>query len=80
MIEHKDLDDLFSHHPPPNERVVRAHEGLRNFCRSTAAEVLRLTPLCPEQTLAIRKLEEAMFWANAAVARNHGHYDADPTA
>ncbi len=35
-----------------------------------AQYVLALTPESREQSLAVTKLEEAMMWANAAIARN----------
>jgi len=39
-------------------------------CRNAAEELVDLTgPSTREQSLAITHLEEAMFWANAALAR-----------
>lgn len=44
--------------------------AVRGACKVTAQVVLNVTPASREQSLALTKLEEAMFWANAAIARN----------
>lgn len=64
-----ELDERFKHHPPTSETIEEAHNALRESSRSLA-EVVEFT--CPggrEKALALTKIEEAMFWANAAVAR-----------
>ena len=76
----EDLRGRFNYHPPPNEAVVEAHERLRSACYGAAMTVVERTPTCREQSLALTKLEEAMFWANAAVARHHDHYEAEALA
>ncbi len=43
---------------------------LRENAKSLAQLVLDLTPRSREQSLALTKIEEAMMWANAAIARN----------
>lgn len=68
------LRKRFNYRKPPNDAVVKAHERLRAACFGTAMTVVDFTPECREQSVAITKLEEAMFWANAAVARNHDYY------
>lgn len=45
------------------------HELVRGICLSTAGDFDGLLPEGREKALAITKLEEAMFWANAALAR-----------
>lgn len=59
----------FTYHPPKKENIHK-FESLRNMGKITAEAILKYTPCCPEQTLAIRKVEEAIMWANAALARN----------
>ena len=48
--------------------------GRYNFLRENAKEFAKLlTTLCSasrELSLALTKLEEAVFWANASIARN----------
>jgi hypothetical protein len=66
-----DIANRFEYHPPPNDNIVKAHEAVRTTCRMSADILLKATPPGREQSLAITKLEEAMFWANAAIARSH---------
>lgn len=67
-INNADLINRFEYHPPDSTRAL-AHEALRTLHFQLAARVLALTPEGREQSLAITKLEEAMMWANAAIAR-----------
>lgn len=62
-------DKLFIHHPPSPSRVKK-HEGLREFAIQYARYIEENTPSSSERTLAIRKLQEALMWANAALAIN----------
>jgi hypothetical protein len=59
----------FKHHPPKDEDTVAAHEQVRSVLHLTANELIGLCPESRELSLALTKLEEAMFWANAAIAR-----------
>ncbi len=65
-----EIGERFTHHPPPNEHVVRAHEGVRELCGDLATYLAAHLPEGREKALALTKLEETMFWANAAIARN----------
>ncbi|WP_406501815.1 hypothetical protein OHA04_34460 [Streptomyces sp. NBC_01590] len=42
---------------------------MRGACAGLAATIADVCPAGREQDLAITKIEEAMFWANAAIAR-----------
>lgn len=64
-----DLDRRFTYHPPHGDQATR-YETLRGEARVVARAILVLTPKSREQSLALTKLEEAVFWANAAIARN----------
>jgi hypothetical protein len=64
------LEHRFAHHPPRNEQTAQAHESVRSLLQATAILIRDATPTGREQSLALTKLEEAMFWANAAIARN----------
>ena len=63
-----DLERRFTYHPPKEgqpEKYVR----IRN-CAFVLAELV--DGLCPdsrEKSLALTKVEEAVMWANAAIAR-----------
>lgn len=64
-----DVDNRFTHHPPQGDQAQR-YEQLRGRAKSLALEIMSLTPPSREQSLAITALEEAVMWANAAIARN----------
>lgn len=64
-----DPDQIFSYHNLSSAQIERTNK-IRSACRETAEVILQNAPECPEQTLAIRYLEMAMFFSNAAIARN----------
>ncbi len=68
-ITPEDLKNRFSYHEPADDSVAMRHESVRHACLTAAQGVLYDTPPGREQSLAITKLEEAMRWANAAIAR-----------
>lgn len=55
---------------PADEVTGRVHDSIRTECHRTAAFLIDLCPVGRELSLALTKLEEAMFWANAAIARS----------
>jgi len=66
-----DADELavrFTYHPPRLDQPDRYQE-IRSAGLDMAAQVVAATPECREQSLAITAIEEAVFWANAAIAR-----------
>lgn len=74
--KHVTLDELkhrFQFHPADSQNKKDAHERVRQVCLTAADEIVDVTgPASREQSLALTKLEEAMFWANAALARGDG--------
>lgn len=68
MITEKEIENRFRHHTPNQENGYNMSQ-IRSLCSNLATQIVGLTPVSREQTLAIGKLEEAMFWANAAIAR-----------
>lgn len=68
MIGVEEVNRRFRHHPPSPERVS-AHRAVRDQLRVTAMHLDSLLPDGREAALVQTKLEEAMFWANAAIAR-----------
>lgn len=68
-MDRLELDDRFEHHPPTGDRIVTVHEELRSAARALARRIEELCPDGREKSTAVAKTEEAMFWANAAVAR-----------
>ena len=68
-MEVPDLQNRFTYHPPKPEKA-KVYEQIRKQCLDLA---LNLDVWCPEsreKSLAITKLEEVVFWANASIARN----------
>jgi hypothetical protein len=68
-MELSDLDNRFTFHPADSEVKRRAHEHIRSRCRYLAGILNEDLPEGREKALAITNLEQVMFWANAAIAR-----------
>lgn len=64
-----DIEHRFGYHPPKNEATIKEHELVRAQTKGIAHYWSGNLPEGREKSLAITKLEEAMFWANAAIAR-----------
>ena len=64
-----DINRRFDYHPPSPE-VGQQHADVRWALKDVAIYLLDNLPESREASLAITKLEEALFWANAAIARN----------
>jgi hypothetical protein len=69
-MDQTDIDNRFKYHQPPNEDIARSHSAIRSVIMEVANTCNSLLPEGREKSLAITKLEEAMFWANAAIARS----------
>ena len=65
------IENDFKYHPPKTDEIAQLHEYMRAMCKHVAEEMTTLCPDSRERSLAITKLEEAMMWANAAIARNN---------
>lgn len=68
-ISLEDLEKRFTYHPPKEGQAVK-YEEIRREAKNLARIIVNLTPESREQSLALTKLEEVVFWANAAIARN----------
>jgi hypothetical protein len=69
-LTNDELARRFSFHPADTEEKRERHEQVRAICLGASEEIVDVTGApCREQSLAITALEEAMFWANAAIAR-----------
>lgn len=68
-MNQKDLDFIFQYHAPTEEQKGR-YALLRTAGEQFAAQIVALTPPCADQSAAIRKVREAVFTANAAIALN----------
>lgn len=63
------IENNFTYHKPVGDQPAK-YEELRNAGKALAEHIVALTPASREQSVALTKLEEAIFWANAAIARN----------
>ena len=61
----------FTYHPPVGDQQGR-YMAIRDTGRSFAELILGNSPPSREQSLAITRIEEAVMWANAAIARREG--------
>jgi len=63
-----DLDNRFTYHAPKAGQSEK-YEKLRAKGKELAELIVELSPQTREQSLALTKVEEAIFWVNAAIAR-----------
>ena len=61
------INEQFTYHAPSPEQA-RRYDVLRTAAREFAHVILATTPVCADQSAAIRKLREAVMTANAAIA------------
>ena len=59
----------FTYHSPKGDQPER-YEAIRRNAKSLAFLLVDLCPDSRERSLAMTKLEECVFWANASIARN----------
>jgi hypothetical protein len=67
--QNADLEKRFTYHAPKDDQPAR-YARIREATHLLALRVIQLTPQSREQALALTNLEQACFWANAAIARN----------
>ncbi len=69
MSKSEEIENNFTYHPPFGDQPQR-YEAIRSEAKRLAAFIIVKTPSSREQSLALTNLEQAVFWANAAIARN----------
>lgn len=70
-MTHEDNAELhrrFTYHAPTPESVPKFLHVRANG-QAMASVVMQHCPPCPERDEALRKIEEAIMWANAGIAR-----------
>jgi hypothetical protein len=70
MLNPDEYKTRFSYHPPKDEATANRHEEIRYQCEFLTRKLASLVPESRELALAITKVEEAMMWANAGIARH----------
>jgi hypothetical protein len=63
------LDNIYSYHAPVGNQQ-ELYDKLRGRAKEFAALIIEPTPNSREQSLALTNLEQAVFWANASIARS----------
>lgn len=63
-----EIDIRFKYHKP-KEGQPEIYENLRGRAKEFAMEIEENCPDSREKSLAMTKLEEAVMWANASIAR-----------
>ena len=69
MVTVEDIENRFTYHAPKGDQADR-YETVRAKAKELAHFINEVTPTSREQSLALTKLDEVVFWANAAIARN----------
>lgn len=72
MITPEELATRFTYHPPRTGQP-ETYEAIRDAAKAFAMYLVALTPESREQSLAVTAIEEAVFWANAAIARRESY-------
>lgn len=67
-MKNEEIDRRFQTHKPSYMDTSKMQD-IRSQCRSTAELIEVAVPDGREKALALTKLEESMFWANAGIAR-----------
>ena len=67
-----DIEYRFSYHPATDEATKEAHEMVRQVCGALAQFLNDGIPDCREKSVALNRMEDVMFWSNAAIARHSG--------
>ena len=65
----EDLENRFTYHKH-REGQPEIYSALRDLAKIYAKAIVAYTPKSREQSLALTKLEESVFWANASIARS----------
>jgi len=67
-MDRKEIDIRFTYHPPKGDQATR-YEQIRDVAKLLAHRINVMCPDSREKSLAITSLEEAVMWANSAIAR-----------
>ncbi|MFB7461703.1 hypothetical protein [Streptomyces sp. NPDC056188] len=69
MFPRADIEHRFAFHAATTDEKRDAHGSVRQACRRLADHINETCPDGREKSLALTAIEEAMFWGNAALAR-----------
>jgi hypothetical protein len=63
------IKNIFTYHPPTDEQKLK-YEAIRSKAMELAKVIYENTPMCADQSSAIRQLRDAVMTANASIALN----------
>ena len=63
----ENVRNWFTYHAPKGDQPAH-YEALREAAKTFAIAIYQHTPKCPDQTVAIRKVREAVMIANQSIA------------
>lgn len=63
------VENTFRYHAPKGDQPAR-YEALRAKAKELATLIQESTPASREQSVALTSLQQAVMWANAAIAIN----------
>lgn len=75
-IDRDDLERRIKYHRPNQDGIDRI-TMMRKFALDWALVMHNLVPDGREKSLAYTKIEEALFWANAAIARDPDYWEEE---
>jgi hypothetical protein len=64
-----DIENRFTYHAP-KEGQPQKYQAIRDKAKELAILIDEHCPQSREQSLSLTKVEEAVMWANASIARN----------
>ena len=68
-MTNEQVQNIFTYHAPKNDQANR-YEVLRMTARVMAEAIQNCSPESREKSLALTNLQQAIMWANAAIAIN----------
>lgn len=68
-MDKKTIDNNYMYHTPTEEQT-KHYAKIRTEAKRLCNIINKLCPESREKSLAMTKLEEAVMWANASIARN----------
>ena len=70
MATQYDIENRFTFHPAKSPTEAELYEQIRYGVKQIALFINNNVPETREMSLSLTHLEEAVFWANAAIARH----------
>jgi hypothetical protein len=67
-LQDEEMETRFTYHAPKGDQTKK-YEIIREMAKTFATLLSNICPDCRETSLAFTKIEEAVMWANAAIAR-----------